>query len=118
MYRKNTRKTNIRRNKKSIRRGSRIRGSRIKKRVSRARVTVSRVTVSRRTSRRNRKMRLQKGAGILPSSVSQLGYSVLGSGQSILDGWNGRSSSFSYVNPSPENQIPIDGLYKANHMIV
>ena len=105
------RKTNKRRDKKSLRRssrirGSRIRGSRIKKRVS------------RRTSIKNRKMRLQKGAGILPSSVSQLGYSVLGSGQSILDGWNGRSSSFSYVNPSPENQMPINGVYQANHMNV
>ena len=105
------RKTNKRRDKKSLRRSSRIRGSRIKKRVSRVRV-------SRRTSIKNRKMRLQKGAGILPSSVSQLGYSVLGSGQSILDGWNGRSSSFSYVNPSPENQMPINGVYQANHMNV
>jgi hypothetical protein len=60
----------------------------------------------------------QKGGGILPSSVSQLGYSVMGTGQSIVDGWNGKTSSFSYVNPSPENQIPVNGIYKANHNII
>ena len=60
----------------------------------------------------------QKGGGILPSSVSQLGYSVMGTGQSIVDGWNGKTSSFSYVNPSPENQNPVNGIYKANHNII
>jgi len=60
----------------------------------------------------------QKGGGILPSSVSQLGYSVMGTGQSIVDGWNGKTSSFSYVNPSPENQIPVNVIYKANHNII
>jgi hypothetical protein len=60
----------------------------------------------------------QKGGGILPSSISQLGYSVMGTGQSIVDGWNGKTSSFSYVNPSPENQIPVNGIYKANHNII
>ena len=61
----------------------------------------------------------QKGGGILPSSVSQLGYSVMGTGQSIVDGWNGKTSSFSYVNPSPEFQNPVKGgIYKANHNII
>jgi hypothetical protein len=71
--------------------------------------------------RKQMKMRLynsQRGGNILPSSISHLGYTVLGTGQSIVDGWNGKSSSFSYVNASPESQIPIDGVYKSNHNII
>ena len=60
-----------------------------------------------------------RGGGIIPSSISQMGYSVMGAGQSMADGWNGRSSSFSYVNPHAENQQPVDGgLYQTNHGIL
>ena len=57
----------------------------------------------------------QRGGNLLPSSINHLGYTILGTGQSIVDGWNGKPSSFSYVNASPESQIPIDGIYKVNH---
>lgn len=61
----------------------------------------------------------RRGGGIIPSGISQLGYSVLGAGQSMADGWNGRSSSFSYVNPHASEQQPINGgLYKSNHGIL
>ena len=74
----------------------------------------------RHTRVNNRRLRLyKKGGGIIPSSVSQLGYSVMGSGQSIVDGWNGKPSSFAYVNPSPEHQIPANnGYYTGNHGVV
>jgi hypothetical protein len=57
----------------------------------------------------------RKGGGFLPSSISQIGYSVIGTGQSIMDGWNGKQSSYAYINPSPESQAPINGLYQSNH---
>lgn len=78
----------------------------------------------RKQSMKKQSMRKQSnmkkiGGGIIPSPVSQFGYSILGTGQSIVDGWNGKSSSFAYVNPSPETQKPVDGTYyKGNHGIV
>jgi hypothetical protein len=68
-------------------------------------------------SKRNR--RRIHGGGIIPSSITQIGYSVMGAGQSMADGWNGKSPSFSSVNPSAENQQPVDGgMYQANHGIL
>jgi hypothetical protein len=61
----------------------------------------------------------RRGGGIIPSGISQIGYSVMGAGQSMADGWNGKSSSFSYVNPSPEIQHPVNvGMYQSNHGIL
>ena len=69
-------------------------------------------------SKRIRRIK-RRGGGIIPSSISQMGYSVMGAGQSMADGWNGKSSSFSSVNPSAENQQPVDGgLYQSNHGIL
>jgi hypothetical protein len=80
--------------------------------MKKLRKTQKRKQIKRKIRSHNR----QKGGNILPSSVSQLGYSVMGTGQSIVDGWNGKTSSFSYVNPSPEVQKPMrDGIYQANH---
>jgi hypothetical protein len=90
------------------------------KKHTRVRHTRVRHTRVRHTRVNNRRLRLyKKGGGIIPSSVSQLGYSVMGSGQSIVDGWNGKPSSFAYVNPSPEHQIPANnGYYTGNHGVV
>jgi hypothetical protein len=68
-----------------------------------------------RGSRRQRKVRFYKGGNILPSSISNIGYSILGTGQSVIDGWNGKPSSYAYVNSSPESQSPINGIYQAHH---
>jgi hypothetical protein len=63
-------------------------------------------------------MRMKKGGNLIPNSIARIGYSITGNGQSFLDGWNGKSSSFSYVNPSPENQLPINGIYQAKHGVL
>lgn len=71
---------------------------------------------SRSRKSTSRKLRIKKGGGILPSAISQIGYSITGTGQSIIDGWNGKPSSFAYVNSSPEVQRTIDdGYYKSHH---
>jgi hypothetical protein len=100
-----------------------LRKTNTQKRNRHTRIRHTRIRHSRAKHMRKRHSRYrhhnQKGGGILPSSVSQLGYSVMGAGQSIVDGWNGESSSFSYVNPSPEIQNPVKGgIYKANHNII
>jgi hypothetical protein len=65
---------------------------------------------------KSRKLRIKKGGGIFPSAISQIGYSITGTGQSIIDGWNGKPSSFAYVNSSPEVQRTMDdGYYKSHH---
>ena len=61
---------------------------------------------------------MKKGGNLIPNSIARIGYSITGNGQSFLDGWNGKSSSFSYVNPSPENQLPINGIYQAKHGVL
>lgn len=67
----------------------------------------------------NEKKRIRsRGGGIIPSGITQMAYSVIGSGQSVVDGWNGKSSSFSSVNPSPEDQLPVDGIYQSNHGVL
>ena len=69
-------------------------------------------------SKRIRRIK-RRGGGKIPSTISQMGYSVLGAGQSMADGWNGRSSSFSSVNPHASDQQPVDGgLYQSNHGIL
>ena len=75
-------------------------------------------TQKRKRSSSKRKVRFQKGGLSLPSSISNIGYSVLGTGQSIVDGWNGKPSSYAYVNSSPESQSPINGLYQAHHNVI
>jgi hypothetical protein len=70
---------------------------------------------TQRSSQRQRKVRFYKGGNILPSSISNIGYSILGTGQSVIDGWNGKPSSYAYVNSSPESQSPINGIYQAHH---
>ena len=67
------------------------------------------------TQRRKRSSRRFKGGSIFPSSISNIGYSILGTGQSVMDGWNGKPSSYAYVNSSPESQSPINGIYQAHH---
>lgn len=61
---------------------------------------------------------MKKGGNLIPNSIARIGYSITGNGQSFLDGWNGKSSSFSYVNPSPESQLPVNGIYQANHGVI
>lgn len=109
-----------------------IQSRKVKRRMSRKNISSKKTKKSfkklrkTKTQKRNKHIRRrhkhsynnQKGGGILPSSVSQLGYSIMGTGQSIVDGWNGKSSSFSYVNPSPESQMPVNGIYQANHNII
>ena len=69
-------------------------------------------------SKRIRRIK-RRGGGIIPSTISQMGYSVLGAGQSMADGWNGRSSSFSSVNTHASDQQPVNGgLYQSNHGIL
>ena len=89
----------------------------IRKRMSRTKKLKLRKNKKTRTrgSRRQRKVRLYKGGNILPSSISNIGYSILGTGQSVMDGWNGKPSSYAYVNSSPESQSPINGIYQAHH---
>ncbi len=70
---------------------------------------------TQRSSQRQRKVRFYKGGSIFPSSISNIGYSILGTGQSVMDGWNGKPSSYAYVNSSPESQSPINGIYQAHH---
>lgn len=102
-----------RKQRKSVKKHSSVKKQSVKKQIQRK-------SVKKHTRVNNRRLRLyKKGGGIIPSSVSQLGYSVMGTGQSIVDGWNGKPSSFAYVNPSPEHQIPANnGYYTGNHGVV
>lgn len=108
----------VRKQRRSNKRQSSFKRQSVKKQIQRK--SVKKHTRVRHTRVNNRRLRLyKKGGGIIPSSVSQLGYSVMGSGQSIVDGWNGKPSSFAYVNPSPEHQLPANnGYYTGNHDVV
>jgi len=68
----------------------------------------------------NSKRIKRRGGGIIPSGITQIGYSILGAGQEVVDGWNGESSSFASVNPSPEVQMPVNGssYYRSNHGVL
>jgi hypothetical protein len=60
----------------------------------------------------------RRGGGIIPSGITQIGYSIIGTGQEVLDGWNGEPSAYASVNPSPEVQMPVNGsYYKSTHGI-
>ena len=61
----------------------------------------------------------RRGGGLIPSGITHMGYSILGTGQQLIDDWNGESSSYARVNPSPEVQRTVDGsYYKSTHGVL
>lgn len=74
--------------------------------------------IKKKKSTRNNHLYNKKIRGGSINPISQLWYSMLGTGESIYNKWNGLPSSFSNVNPSPEVQKPIDTYYESNHNII
>jgi hypothetical protein len=67
----------------------------------------------------NSKKFKRRGGGIIPSGITQIGYSIIGTGQEVVDGWNGEPSAYASVNPSPEVQRTVNGsYYKSTHGIL
>jgi hypothetical protein len=76
----------------------------------------------KKSMRKSGKKRLNlssiRGGGILPSSISNIGYSIIGSGESFLDGLNGKRIPYSQIASPEEQKLLNNGYYTSNHGVI